>query len=145
MGHARAFARKLWKSTVTICEARLNERAETTGRAEGPKGGRTEGRKGGRGWQEFIGDSGWTWEQPSSFRAAIIDFSASISATDWMLVHTLFRAEARCQRKHPCSRSRGHGRERKGTEGNERERKKLGTWDSSSMKKMKNRNNREIT
>lgn len=34
MGHARAFTRKLWKATVTICEARLNGRAETAGRAE---------------------------------------------------------------------------------------------------------------
>jgi len=123
MGHARAFARKLWKSTVTICEARLNERAETTGRAEGPKGGRAEGRKDGRGWQEFIGDSGWTWEQPSSFRAAIIDFSASISATDWMLVHTLFRAEASLLKKQGAPGTEGNGRERKGTKGNGRERK----------------------
>lgn len=35
MGHASAFTRKLWKSTVTICEARLNQQAETAGRAEG--------------------------------------------------------------------------------------------------------------
>lgn len=35
MGHARAFTRKLWKSTVTICGARLDGRAETARRAEG--------------------------------------------------------------------------------------------------------------
>lgn len=48
MGHARALTRKLWKLTMTICEPQ-----------------RTSGndRKGGRkGWQEFTGDLGWTWE-----------------------------------------------------------------------------------
>lgn len=48
MGHARAFTRKLWKSTVAICEAKLNEQAETAGRAEGKGVGR----------QEFTGDLG---------------------------------------------------------------------------------------
>lgn len=66
MGHARAFTRKLWKLTVTICEARLSGRAEPAGRAEG------------RGWQDFTGDLGWNVGMAIFLRAAIIDFSTYV-------------------------------------------------------------------
>lgn len=65
MGHARAFTRKLWKSTVTICEA-----ADSRWRSGNVTGGAEEG--GGR--QEFTGNFGWTRSELVFLRADIIDF-----------------------------------------------------------------------
>lgn len=65
MGHARAFTRKLWKSTVTIlCEARLNDERK-----------RRQGRKKGVGRREFTGYLEWNVGIAILFRTGTIIFS----------------------------------------------------------------------